>query len=504
MAERRRELAILLCILAIAGFFRLYQITSVPPGLYPDEAMNGNNALQAIDTGDYKLFYPENNGREGLFINIQAQSLKIFGIHPWSLRIVSAVFGILTVLGLYLLTREIFDKNIAYLAAFLLSISSWHVTFSRIGFRAIMLPFVLVFLFYFLWRGIRRGHYSDFIMSGIFGGLGFYTYISYRVAPLIILILGISYWLYLKKDFAHDKYEHTRNKLLKGFGLLTLTVFIIALPIGVYFLMNPGDFIGRTGSNLSVFGKDKPLLELSNSVFRTLVMFNFSGDYNWRHNLAGSPMLSWPIGILFIVGFLRETIHWLRRKHGHFSPSHTFLLAWFFVMLLPGFLSTEAPHALRTIGVIPVVMIYSAMGLWWFFDKLNDWYKIADPHQILHNSRALTIVVMLLYLSAVGSWEYNRYFREWALDSNTQDAFSADDLKLAEKINTMDRNKPVYILVNRNGTLVNGIPMPSQTVMFLTDTFTAEKQKNKNIYYLTPEQYKSGDYVKKSIVIPLE
>ncbi len=101
----------LVAIMALAVFFRLWQINSIPPGLYPDEAMNGNNALEAIHTGDYKVFYPENNGREGLFINIQALSIKIFGNEPWALRLVSALFGILTVLGVFFLARELFKKD---------------------------------------------------------------------------------------------------------------------------------------------------------------------------------------------------------------------------------------------------------------------------------------------------------------------------------------------------------------------------------------------------------
>ena len=93
---------IVLLIIVIAVVFRFHHIMSTPPGLYPDEAMNGNNALYALDTappaGGFKVFYPDNNGREGLFINIQALSVKAFGNAPWALRIVSAVFGVLTVL----------------------------------------------------------------------------------------------------------------------------------------------------------------------------------------------------------------------------------------------------------------------------------------------------------------------------------------------------------------------------------------------------------------------
>ena len=181
---------LLISILIIAGFLRLYKITTVPPGLYPDEAMNGNNALETLRTGDFKVFYPENNGREGLFINIQAVFLKIFGVNePWVLRLPSAIFGILTVLGIYFLTKELFGKNskpqapnnkqipnlnnqnskpfgnwkleignceVALLASFLLATSFWHINFSRIGFRAIMAPLLLVWSLYFLLLAFRK------------------------------------------------------------------------------------------------------------------------------------------------------------------------------------------------------------------------------------------------------------------------------------------------------------------------------------------------------------
>jgi len=155
--KNHQALILLLLILALAFFFRFWQLDSTPPGLYPDEAIHGNNALESIETGDYKVFYPENNGREGLFINLIALSFRIFGPHIWTIRLFSAIFGFLTVLGLYLLTKQLFidDKRgtkIALLAAFFLSISFWHVNFSRIGFRGIMVPFCLVWSFYFLFN----------------------------------------------------------------------------------------------------------------------------------------------------------------------------------------------------------------------------------------------------------------------------------------------------------------------------------------------------------------
>ena len=110
---------VLIIIIALAVFLRFFDLGRVPPGLYPDEAMNGNNALEALANKDWKVFYPENNGREGLFINLQSLSVAVFGNKPWALRLVSAVFGTLTVLGLFFLTKVLFvNQQIALLASF--------------------------------------------------------------------------------------------------------------------------------------------------------------------------------------------------------------------------------------------------------------------------------------------------------------------------------------------------------------------------------------------------
>src|SRR3990167_5244896 len=197
----KKEIGAILFLLIIAAFLRLYNLETTPPGLYPDEAMNGNNALEAIRTGTFKVFYPENNGREGLFINIQALFLAATGIRePWMLRLPSALFGILSVLGAFYLFRELArtselknDFLIGFLGSFLLATSVWHIIFSRIGFRAIMAPLFLIWALYFLIKAVRssssRSYFLFSIFSGISYGLGFYTYIAYRITPLLLLLL---------------------------------------------------------------------------------------------------------------------------------------------------------------------------------------------------------------------------------------------------------------------------------------------------------------------------
>ena len=344
---KKQELIIFLIITGVSSFFRLYQLI---PALTP-----------------------------GLNISI----------------ILSPAVGILTVIGIYLLTKELFEWRLAAIASYLTAISFWHVNFSRMDSTAIIIPFILVYTFYFLWKGLKHNHLINFIIAGIFSGLACLP-ASRDLMPvsfifltaLVVLVLFINYWWYLKKDFNHAKYEYAKTKLLQGFVTLLLTAFVVALPIGIYSWQHAEEIFSSIQISAS-------------SVIKTLGMFNFSD----------SPMLPWPIGVFFVVGFINELIHWLKRKHGHFSTTHTLMFVWFFVMLIPGFLSIKSPDALLTIGVLPIVMIFTARGIWWFFEKLSMWYKANDSHSV-HEAHAITALVMIVFLFSIGFMEYWRYFKQ--------------------------------------------------------------------------------------------
>lgn len=498
----------MLAIVLLATFFRLYHLGSTPPGLYPDEAMNGNNAVQALETHQYKIFYPENNGREGLFINIQAILISVFGNHAWALRIVSAFVGILTVWGLYFLTKRLFNRQIALIASFLMAVSFWHVNFSRIGFRAIMAPLFLVWMFYFLWRGLSTTQKFPFIMSGVMLGLGFYTYISFRIVPLAVLLVLLAYWNFIYKDFAKrkpDSYRFLRRHLFMGVLTMAITAFIMILPLLSFYSQNPQDFLGRT-SQISVFSSTNPIKALVVNTLQTFGMFNFAGDNNWRHNIASAPEIFWPVGIFFVLGLAFSIFKLIRlkRSHGHFSTAHVLLLSIFLVGLLPVVISNEGlPHALRAIIVVPIVYIFAALGIWHFFEKLQDWYSFHDPHS--REKKLVSAFVIIVLLISIAFVEFNRYFNQWGKNPAVASEFNASYLKLADKLNNLPTTINKYVVVAPRGSArVNGLPLDAQPVMFLTDTYTTEKQQTKKIFYITTEQFRAGDYDRNSVVFPLK
>lgn len=469
---------LLLAILIIASFLRLYNLTKLPPGLYPDEAMNGNNALEALGNHNWQVFYPENNGREGLFINIQSLFLSALGNQPWVLRLPSAIFGILTVLGIYFFTKEFFQdlpkkelgfkisqmEKMALLAAFLTATSFWHINFSRMGFRAIMAPLMLTWGVYLLMRSFRKPHWFAPIIAGVIYGLGFYTYIAYRTTPLLILVL---LWLMYKK--------YGREPAIRIGMIFLFFTFLTALPIGAYFVLHPADFFGRT-AQVSVFSSPTPLKDLGLNILKTAGMFNFSGDWNWRHNIAGQPELFWPAGILFLIGLFFGLKQLFYEKKWH-SPE-TIIFTWLFIAAAPVVISNEGiPHALRSILMIPPIMILAAIG----GIKIYELLKLTLPNRLL-------IAVNIVFFVLITFEAYFAYFIIWGKNPNTAGAFAENYVQIGREINSLPKNLPKYIIIEAQGTIVRGIPMPAQTVMFITDSFTLEKRKEKSIIYLLPGQ----------------
>lgn len=299
----------------------------------------------------------------------------------------AAVLGIMTVAGIYLLAKELFDWRIAALSGYMTAVSFWHVSISRMNSQVVVLPFLLVFGFFFLWRGLKRLKKFDFLAAGIFGGLVLYTNVFYFSILAVPVLVFLNYWKYLKSDFAHSEYDHAKLKLLQGFTLAAITMIVIALPAGQYYWTHP--------ELLFVHSLDGSIA----GIVKTLAMFNFSE----------TPVLHWTLGVFFVIGLLKELTHWLKRKHGHLSPLHTLLMSWFFVALIPGFISSPAPDIMLTIGVLPIAMILSARGFWWFFDKLSDWYKAYDSHSMQERHVAVALVI-IIFLAAIGFVEYWKYF----------------------------------------------------------------------------------------------
>lgn len=336
----------------------------------------------------------------------------------------SAAAGVLTVLGLYLFTKEILNQEIALLSSYFMAVSFWHVLFSRMETKMIFVPLILTWAFYFFWKGLRSSKLMNFGLSGILFGAGFYVSSAFRAAPIILIPALAAYWSAIKRDFGHDRYTELKNRIIKGSALTLVVALLVFIPRGIYFLDNPGEFFGRV-SQISVFSETNSSVSLAKNFLKTLGMFNFAGDGDWSHNYPGASQLAWPVGILFAFGLIKTFINLFKHKkeHGHISTIPLLLLSWLFIMSLAVAVTNyNIPNALISLILAPPVFIMAGKGAWWAFEYMTTWYDAKNRQ--LHKVNKWAVIALVLFLGAIGVQEYRAYFVNWLPNPNVQDILS--------------------------------------------------------------------------------
>ncbi|MBI2355681.1 MAG: glycosyltransferase family 39 protein [Candidatus Doudnabacteria bacterium] len=436
----------IITIIILGIFFRFWQISQLPGGLFPDEAANGLD-VNSILAGDYKPFYERGNGREALFFYFLAIPVALFGRGAWQHHVVSAGIGLLSVIAAYLLAKKMFGKRIALLAGFLMAVSSYAATISRTAFRANTVPLfsilVLYFLICFFQTREPKKKYWYAALSGLAFALGFYTYISFRM--MLPLLFGFAILLVLSQ---RHKLKSIIQQYWKYKTVFALTFILGFSWIGYYFLTHPGTFIGRAGQ-VSIFSPDLNqgnILGTFWEVFKATILSFFSaGDVNWRHNVSGYPFLSplaSPFFALALIVFSFAIFKLLRqvwsRKLNKETVYQSLVAVWFWFMLIPELTTAEGiPHGLRLIGVIPPMFILSAWGIDWLWQRI----RIREAY-----FKAGLASVFLFSTFAVN---YHAYFVVAAESPEYYYAFRSDLSVVSQYLNARNQKEKTYLSLDK-------------------------------------------------------
>lgn len=489
--EKHKTFLAISVILAIAAFFRLWQIHSLPGGLFPDEAANGLD-VNSILHGDRSPFFERGNGREGLFFYLLAISVEFFGRGPWQHHIVSAIIGIAEVLAAFFLTRRMFGFKVAVLASFFMATSTWHIVLSRTAFRAIMIPLFATLTFYYIVKFIQdrsdRQKICSAILAGAFFALGFYTYIAYRIMPFILLGLAAAFACVRFKK--HDQGIWKTFLSYKKYLAITAVTFLIFIyPLAHYFYTHPGSFIGRAGQ-VSVFSKDLNHGDLVGTILtvvqKTALSFFTAGDLNWRQNVSGEPFLPPGASILFLAGLiysLWRSLKYILKKTDFSDGKYLIVVMWFLGMLLPEITTAEGiPHGLRLIGVIPAVFIFPALAL----VKILEWVQKKFSRSADRNiTNGLIAVFLSAFLAIILLNSYDLYFRLYANSPEAYYAYRSDLTDVSDYLNQRNNKTQTYLALDK---------FSEQTVLYFTT------ETNNPYQLVTPENsyevaLKPGDQI---------
>src|SRR3990167_11072855 len=379
-----------LIIVAIGVIF--YQFVEIPKNLHFDEVEFAKLALSLRDRG-YIPYSPMATGHATLYFYILLFSQNLFGISTFALRFPSALFGVINVMLIYILMRQIFknDKHQAFIsfAAALIFISMrWYFNFARFSFEVTFLLMLELssLIFIILYKKNKKN--SALVLSGIFAGLAYNSYTAGR------LFVALPLFLLLFEMFKDKKFA-LKWKNWRPLFIFLIPFLILIMPITIYLSQNRDIRIYQ----LFMVMNDK--MELSEKIAfvwanikKTFAMFNFKGDPNGVHNFPNKPALNPILGILFVIGLGISFWKWKKFANSLF-------LVYFFISILPTLLvyPWENPHMLRTFTALPAIAYFIAVAMQFLIEKFEK--KI---------NKKWIFAALILVITASMIYELRTYF----------------------------------------------------------------------------------------------
>ncbi|MBI5037864.1 MAG: glycosyltransferase family 39 protein [Candidatus Kerfeldbacteria bacterium] len=446
-----KVLFFLVIILGVAALFRFSFLSSIPPGIHPDAAANGIDAWDALVHNNRQVFYEGNSGREGLFINFISYSFDWFGPSLVAYKLPGCLIGLLSVLGMYFLGKEITQKQYGGLiASFLMATSFWMVIFDRTGFRATLSVCSVIWVSFFLLRAFRTTQWHDYALAGIFLGVGLHSYTSFRFMPLVV-VAAYGYALWAWRKLKNASWLHI-FQLHKYFILTVVIALFIFSPLLQYYLVHPETFMGRA-HEVSVFTQSETSKHLWQSTTSNLLFFNISGDPNWRHNVARLPALDTLLGAFFLAGVAIVGYSLIKKRESAPDTSTQTRVANFFMLCLLGMMIIPAaityspggiPHALRIINTAPAVYLLVTIAAVTIYERVKNSGVVQRP-----------ILLMSITLLATYLVTFNAvlYFMRWGDNGQVAHEFSEDYTHVSDYIKDLSATGSTVLLVSDSSEL---------------------------------------------------
>ncbi len=407
---------LLLAAAAVIVFFRVYHIQHTPAEPFSDQA---EKLLDVYDVsqGQTRIFFPRNTGREAIQMYWTLLMSWIFGtgLSFLSLKIGTVLIGLFTLPYVYLLGKEVATKRVGILALVLTGVGYWPNVIARIGLRFPLYPMFVAPLLYYLIRGLRTRNRNDFILSGIFLGLGLHGYSPFRIVPLLVIVAFALYVL-------HAQSAGARRDAVVWLAIAAVTSLLVFLPLLRYATENPDSFSYRALTRLE--GIEQPLpgpwfVVLLSNTWNALRMFNWNNGGIWVHSVPDRPALDVVTGALFLIGVVLLLVRYAQKRHW----LDLFLLLSIPILLLPSILSLafpdENPSLNRTGGALVPVFLIAALAL----DGLIKTFGKGRAGVIA----AYALTGLLLWSSAAQSFDlvfrqFDQNFRQNAWNSSEMGA----------------------------------------------------------------------------------
>jgi hypothetical protein len=445
---------LLIVIILLAATLRLWGLGSTPVSPDWDEVALGYDAYSIIHTGrdEYGKFMPVvlrsfDDYKPALYAYLAIPTVAIFGLSTFAVRLPSAIFGILAVLATYFLVKELFvgfkisdlrfKKNhpvieshnhkasdgtspyilhptsyIPLLAAALLAISPWSIQFSRVAFESNVGDALNIFAALFFLKGLKKPWLLS--VSAFSAALSIYVYQSEKVfTPLFMLLLVA---IYHKDLFKVDKKKiviaffvaivsilpmisaiaSDTNVLLRAKGtsiFLDQTVLLKDQIKVVQHESEQGDVLGLILDNRRVV-YIKKIFDGYLSHFNPNWLLN--GDIGRHHAPDMGLIYLWELPFI-LIGIYSLLFHKFNKK------TKLLIFGWFLLVPIPASITSQVPHAVRTLNFLPTWQIFTALGL---ISAYSQVIKLSG-YKVIKLSAA---IIFSLFVALNFAYYLNQYF----------------------------------------------------------------------------------------------
>jgi len=454
---------ILIFILLIAFILRIWQLNKIPVSLFGDEVDLGYQAYSILHTGkDYYgnpwpvHFHSLAEWRTPLYLYSAVPTVAIWGISPYGIRLPAVIFGVLGVFALYLLVKEITKReDIALVSAIVLTLSPWHIQYSRAGFEVTELVFFLLIGLYFFFRGIKDGKWLWLSVVCLVLGPWIYS-----TAKLFIPILLLFLFLVWNKEILKLPKKYIIYAVIAG--------LVIGLPIAYSTFFGGGtqrfDYIGiftdptiqpeigtarqrdalmrgEKGIGLSPTLLDKFFENKFTFIGKIIIEHYFQalsanfffnqGDPNLRQSPTGMGEFYKVEVIPMLAGI---ALFFVKSKDKRLK---SFVIFWILGGILPAALTRDGGnHATRLILILPPLIFLISYGLVEGINLIKKDYK-----------RIASIAYLLVFLFGFVMYIHN-YYVHYPWDSERWWHASYNEAFAAMKL--VDRNYDKIVISTAN------------------------------------------------------
>lgn len=271
----------LLVIILLALFVRVYKIGGLEIGGAWDEGYSMIAATHVLEDRTL-LLIPDMPGNNGVILDkppvlyyLGALSMALFGPSEGSVRAVTILFGVLSVIPFYLLiNRLIKNRGLALLSAFILASFPIHIAISRTYMLHVPALFFALVTVYLLIRGIDGKKVWLLVVAGAVTAVNLLTGIWFGTLP----VAGIMVWKGIEVIRSRESRKYYWYSVLSLFaGLLIFLIW--PLSVG----MHQDQFV-------SIHGDCYPPNCTMWNIISIDMLLNRAAVKRWGGDLAGIPL----------------------------------------------------------------------------------------------------------------------------------------------------------------------------------------------------------------------